>query len=182
MNILRCRQTKLEDKQTFCNDREKLLYFKHERNRGDEIQVVSNLRLYLMNTNLLVCNLWLYQIMVVAHDVCGKSGSLPQQSTRKSPPKIKQKSMWIMNNPTPTVDKLKGRWTKSSYCWHIHGICFLSRRPCEELLHIFLQSSVKPIELFKVADAIGSFRLFVASFQSGWVLWMWPKGVGQQHR
>ena len=29
--------------------------------------------------------------MVVAHDVCGKSGSLPQQSTRKSPPKIKQK-------------------------------------------------------------------------------------------
>ena len=83
--------TKLEDKQTFCNDREKLLYFKHERNRGDEIQVVSNLRLYLMNTNLLVCNLWLYQIMVVAHDVCGKSGSLPQQSTRKSPPKIKQK-------------------------------------------------------------------------------------------
>ena len=91
MNILRCRQTKLEDKQKFCNDREKLLYFKHERNRGDEIQVVSNLRLYLMNTNLLVCNLWLYQIMVVAHDVCGKSGSLPQQSTRKSPPKIKQK-------------------------------------------------------------------------------------------
>ena len=90
MSILRCRQTELKDKQTFCNNREKL---KHERNRGDEIQVVSNLRLYLMNTNLLVCNLWLYQIMVVAHDVCGKSGSLPQQSTRKSPPKIKQKSM-----------------------------------------------------------------------------------------
>ena len=44
---------------------------------------------------------------------------------------------------------------------------FLSRRPCEELLHILLQSSVKPVELFKVADAIGSFRLFVASFQSG---------------
>ena len=45
---------------------------------------------------------------------------------------------------------------------------FLSRRPFEELLHIFLQSSIKPIEeLFKVADAIGSFRLFVASFQSG---------------
>ena len=40
---------------------------------------------------------------------------------------------------------------------------FLSRRPCEELLHIFLQSSVKPIELFKVAEAIG-FQIICSLF------------------
>ena len=127
MNILRCRQTKLEDKQTFCNDREKLLYFKHERNRGDQIQVVSNLRLYLMNTNLLVCNLWLYQIMVVAHDVCGKSGSLPQQSTRKSPPKIKQKKHVNYEQSNPNSNQV--------FFLHIHGIWFLQKSDKSQIFY-----------------------------------------------
>ena len=90
-----------------------------ERNRGDEIQVVSNLRLYLMNTNLLVCNLWLYQIMVVAHDVCGKSGSLPQQSTRKSPPKIKQQKHVNYEQSNPNSNQV--------FFLHIHGIWFLQK-------------------------------------------------------
>ena len=108
--------------------------------------------------------LWLYQIIVVAHDVSGKRISYSAVSSATNPTKSYSFILWqkfrIGNVMIRSLQKSQVPDRKV----YITGTLNANLSICCLELQI-----------------IGSFRLFVASFLSGWVWRMLPRGVSQ-HR